>query len=355
MAIFSIPNVKITGLAGAVPKREVSNWDYDWITQEERTQFIKQTGIEKRRVVAGKNSTTTSDLSILAAEKLLNDLEWDRKEIDCLIFISQSRDYALPQTSTIIQDKMGLPKTCMTMDISLGCSAYVYGLSTIASHISHGQFKKALLMVGDISSISTNYRDKSAYPLFGDASTVTALEYCEGAPLMHFNLQSDGSGWDAIIVPDGGLRNYADPVTSFEEKQYGEGIFRKNVEVHLDGIKIFNFSLIEVAKNMKALLKYMDKQIDEMDYVVLHQANKLINEVIRKKMKIDPEKLPYSLHKYGNTSCASIPLTMVSEMQNELKTKNLKLLMSGFGVGLSWGSVYVETENVYVPEVLIEE
>jgi 3-oxoacyl-[acyl-carrier-protein] synthase III len=355
MAIFSIPNVRISGLSGAVPKVELSNWDYDWITKEERAQFIKQTGIEKRRVVEGKNSTTTSDLSIMAAEKLLQDLDWEISEIDCLIFISQSRDYALPQTSTIIQDKLGLSKECMTFDISLGCSAYVYGLSTIASHISHGQFRKALLIVGDISSISTNYRDKSAYPLFGDASTVTALEYDENAPLMHFNLQSDGSGWDAIIVPDGGLRNYADPVTSFEEKKYGEGIYRKNVEVHLDGIKIFNFSLLEVAKNQKKLLKHLNAEIGEMDYVVLHQANKMINEVIRKKMKIEPERLPYSLDKFGNTSCASIPITMVSEMKDDLGKKKLKLLLSGFGVGLSWGSAIVETENVCVSELIIEQ
>ncbi|MCF8374041.1 MAG: ketoacyl-ACP synthase III [Bacteroidales bacterium] len=355
MAIFSIPNVKITGMAGAVPKVEINNWDYEWISKEERELFIKQTGIEKRRVVDGIRSTTTSDLCIMAAEKLLTELDWDRSEVDCLVFVSQSRDYIVPQTSTIMQHKLGLPKTCMSFDISLGCSAYVYGLSTIASHISHGQFKKALLMVGDLSSLSTCYKDKSSYPLFGDAATVTCLEYDPEAPPMHFNLQSDGAGWEAIHIPDGGLRNYYDIATSFEIKEISEGIHRNKFHVNLDGIKIFNFSLIEVPKNIKNLLKHVEVEMEDIDYTILHQANKMINEVIRKKMKIEPEKLPYSIHKYGNTSCASIPLTMVSEMQEALKNKKLNLLLSGFGVGLSWGSVYLQTENVHVSDIIVEE
>lgn len=354
MAIFSVPHVKISGMAGAVPKKEIDNRDYDWITPEERELFIKQTGIEKRRVVEGPATTTTSDLCLLATEKLLDELNWDRSEIECLVFVSQSRDYVLPQTSTILQDKLGLPKSCMAFDISLGCSAYVYGLSTIASHISIGKIKKALLLVGDLSSVSTCYRDKSAYPLFGDAATVTALEYDESAPLMHFNLQSDGSGWDAIVIPDGGLRNYYDKETTFEEVEISEGIWRNRTHVVLDGIKIFNFSLMEVSRNIKALMKHADKEIDQADYVVLHQANKMINEVIRKKLKIDPERLPYSIGYLGNTSCASIPITMVSELQNQLKTKKLSHLMCGFGVGLSWGSVWCETDHIVVPDLVYE-
>ena len=355
MAIFSVPNVKITGISAAVPKKEINNWDYDWITQSERELFIKQTGIEKRRVVEGPGKTTTSDLCYLAADKLMNDLNWDRSEVECLVFIAQSRDFILPQTSTILQDRLGLPKTCMSFDIALGCSAYVYGLSTIAAHISLGKFKKALLLVGDLSSLSTCYRDKSSYPLFGDAATATTLEYDDNAPPMHFNLQSDGSGWESIMIPDAGARNYFDMETSFKEVKVGDGIYRSKVNVHLDGIKIFNFSLMEVSRNVKALLKEINREVEDADYVVLHQANKMINEVIKKKLKIADERLPYSLHKFGNTSCATIPLTMVSEMKDDLKNKKLKLIFSGFGVGLSWGTAWVETENVYVPDIIIEE
>ncbi len=355
MAIFTVPNVRLTGLAGAVPKKEISNWDYDWITMEERELFIKQTGIEKRRVVEGPGKTTTSDLCFLAAEKLMDELNWDRSEVDCLIFASQSRDYILPQTSTILQDRLGLPKTCMSFDIGLGCSAYVYSLSTIATHVSMGKFKKALLLVGDTSSLSTPYRDKSSYPLFGDAATATALEYDENAADMHFNLQSDGSGWEAIVIPDAGARNHFNMETSFKEVKVSDGIYRSPTNVHLDGIKIFNFSLMEVSKNIKKLLKHIDKSIDEVDYLVLHQANKMINEVIRKKMKVAPEKVPYSLDKLGNTSCATIPVTMVTQMSDVLKSNKVNSLICGFGVGLSWGSAWIETEGIHVSDLIIEE
>ena len=352
MAIFSVPNVKITGLAGAIPKKEIDNRDYEWISEAERELFIKNTGVEKRHVVPGIRSTTTSDLCVEAAEKLIEELEWEKSEIECIIFVSQSRDYILPQTSSMIQDRLGLAKTCMAFDISLGCSAYVYGMSTMASHVNTGKFKKSLLMVGDISSLSTYYKDKSTYPLFGDAATVTALEYDESAPPMLFNLQTDGSGWDAIMIPDGGLRNYIDKEKSFEIKKVEDGIYRNKTHVHLDGIKVFNFTLREVAKNIKKLLKQYDKNIEDVDFAVLHQANKMINELIRKRLKLPSEKLPYSIHKLGNTSCASIPITMAFAIREELRTKKLKLIFSGFGVGLSWGSVYAETDNIVVPELL---
>ena len=217
-----------------------------------------------------------------------------------------------------------------------------------------GKFKKALLLVGDTSSISTPYRDKSSYPLFGDAGTATALVYDENAPDMHFNLQSDGSGWNAIVIPDAGARNHYNMETSYKEVKISEGIYRSPTNVHLDGIKIFNFSLMEVPKNIKKLLSHIDKSIDDVDYLVMHQANKMTNEVIRKKMKVIPEKVPYSLDKLGNTSCATIPITMVTKMQDVLKNKKINNLFTAFGVGLSWGSAWVETENIHVCDLIIE-
>jgi 3-oxoacyl-[acyl-carrier-protein] synthase-3 len=153
-------------------------------------------------------------------------------------------------------------------------------------------------------------------------------------------------------MPDGGLRNWYDRKKSFIYKKHDVGIYRTPLNVHLDGIKVFSFSLREVAPNARDLLTYCNKTIEEADYIVLHQANKLINESIRKKLKVPEEKLPYTIHKYGNTSCASIPITMVAELQKELKTRYLRMLLSGFGVGLSWGSVWLETDNVVVPDVI---
>jgi 3-oxoacyl-[acyl-carrier-protein] synthase-3 len=218
--------------------------------------------------------------------------------------------------------------------------------------MSGGAIKKGLFLVGDVSTQTTNFRDKSTYPLFGDAGTATALEYDTDAEDMHFNLQTDGSGYDAIIIPDGGIRNLASKDSSFELNKYAEGIERTQYDIALDGMKVFNFSLREVSPNIKALAEYCKMDLDEIDYFVMHQANKIMNESIRKKMKIDPEKYPYSIGKYGNTSSASIPLTIVTELRNQVENQNLRMLFSGFGVGLSWGSVILSTRNIFCPEVI---
>ena len=200
MALFSVPNIKIAGISACVPKTSVSNLEYENISLKERELLIKTTGIKERRVA--DNGVTTSDLCYKAAKKLIEELHWEKEEIEILIFVSQSRDYFLPATAIILQDKLGLPKTTIALDISLGCSGYVNGLSVIASLMTTSKIKKGLLMVGDISTFSLNPKDKSTYPLFGDAGTVTALEYDTKANDLQFNLQSDGSGHETIIIPD---------------------------------------------------------------------------------------------------------------------------------------------------------
>jgi 3-oxoacyl-[acyl-carrier-protein] synthase-3 len=294
----------------------------------------------------------TSDLSLEAARKLIDGLKWDPEEIELLIFVSQSRDYIIPATAGILQDKLGLPKSCVALDISKGCSGYVYGLSVMGRMMTGGAIKKGLFLVGDVSTQNTSYKDKSTYPLFGDAGTATAIEFVHGAAEMHFNLQTDGAGYESIIIPDGGIRNFASKESSFEYEDIAEGISRHRLHIALDGVEVFNFSLREVAPNIRALLEHSGDSLDDMDYVITHQANKLMNESIRKKLKIDTEKYPYSIGDFGNTSSASIPLTMVEALRTELKGKKLRMLLSGFGVGLSWGSVVLETDKVYCPHLL---
>jgi 3-oxoacyl-[acyl-carrier-protein] synthase-3 len=349
MAVFKIPDIRIAGLSAIVPKNEISNLDYKWISEKERELLIKATGIEKRRAVVGL--VATSDLCMVAAEKLISELKWDKNEIDILIFVSQSRDYLIPSTSTIIQDRLGLPKTCVAMDINMGCSGYVYGMSVISSLMKTSGIKKGLLLAGDITTLNASYRDKSTYPLFGDAASVTALEYSENCGDFKFNLQTDGAGHKAIMIPDGGLRNFVN-ADSLKFKKYSKGVIRKRIQLALDGIEVFNFSLREVSPNIKTLIEANNDNIESFDYYVFHQANMLINESIRKRLKLPREKVPYTLAKYGNTSSGSIPLTMVSELRDELISRKVKLLLSGFGVGLSWGSVILNTEKIIVPELI---
>ena len=349
MALFTVNNVKIVGFSATVPKYEESNWDYDALSASEQKLLIKTTGIEKRRIA--QNGTTTSDLCFHSAKELILKLGWKPQEIELLIFVSQSPDYYLPATSIILQDRLNLPKTTIAFDINLGCSGFIYGLSVISSLISTTKIKKALLFSGDVSSFSVNKNDKSTYPLFGDAATVTALEYDIKGDTLFFNLQSDGSGYEAIIIPDGGLRNPLND-ESFVEYQVEKGIRRSRRNLKLEGMDIFNFSLREVATNINDLLEYANEDKANYNYFVMHQANKLMNESIRKKLNIDKEKVPYSIDKYGNTSSASIPLTIVSELRSQLNKGTNKLILSGFGVGLSWASALITTKNLICTEVL---
>ncbi|MEZ5084191.1 MAG: ketoacyl-ACP synthase III [Bacteroidales bacterium] len=351
MALFTTYNTRISGISACVPEKIISNYDYTWVSDKERKVLVNTIGVKTKRAV--HKNTSAADLCYVAAEKLIGELKWDKAEIEVLIFISQSKDYTIPHNAAILQDRLGLPKSCMALDIGLGCSAFVYGLSVANSLLTSGHIKKGLLLMGDISSHGS-FRDKSTYPLFGDAGSATAIEHCPGTGEMFFNLQTDGSGYDAIIIPDGGLRN---PTTkkSLEYKKIDKGIIRNNLHIVLNGIDVFNFSLREVAPNILRLLENIGNTVEDYDYFVLHQANKLMNNAIRMKLKASKSKFPLSLSKYGNTSSATIPITIVSELQHEITSRNLTLLLSGFGVGLSWGSVSLQTDKIVCPEVLIYE
>jgi len=341
MAFMNISGWKISGVAAAVPRNVEENSDYEHLSSIERKFLIKTTGIERRRV-APKN-IVTSDLCEVAANALLDKLKWEREDVDLIIFVSQSPDYYLPATSIILQNKLKLSSNCLAFDIGLGCSGYVYGLSVIASMISAGHLKKALLLVGDVSYSTVSYTDKSTYPLFGDAGTATAIEYDEHATA-HFNLKSDGAGHEAIIIRDGALRNMVTK-DSFEVKQVSEGISRCALDLELDGLEVYDFSVKRVPVMIKELLDSIDRTAQNYDYFVMHQANKIMNETIRKKIGFSADQTPYSLKNYGNTSSASIPLTICSELNNSLKVGKNRMLLSGFGVGLSWGAVDLELNN----------
>jgi 3-oxoacyl-[acyl-carrier-protein] synthase III len=343
MAFLSVNNVALSGIAACVPKNMESNLDYDWISVKERELLVKTTGIKNRRIV--KNGLCTSDMCFEAAKELLDKFKIDKTEIEVLIFVSQSPDYILPATSIILQDRLGLSKNTMAFDIQLGCSGYLYGLSVVSNLMSTGKFKKGLLLAGDVSSFSQAKTDKSTYPIFGDAGTATLLEYNSEAKPMHFNLQSDGSGYKAIMICDGGLRN---PYTSKSEEmvEHESGIIKNKRNLMLDGIEVFNFSLREAPVNAANLMHHLNTSIDDYDYFIFHQANKIMNESIRKKLKLPVEKVPYTLEDFGNTSSASIPLTIVTRLESDLMNRNASLFLSAFGVGLSWGSASIDVKNM---------
>lgn len=349
MAKFSIKGVGIKGISASVPLQMEDNIDYPHLSEEDRNKLIELTGIQQRRVAP--EGMCTSDLCLAAAEKLLTELQWEKSDIEVLVFVSQTPDYILPVTATILQDKLGLPKSCIAFDVPLGCSGYVYGLSITAGMMKASGLTKGLLLCGDTITKYISDTDKSAKPLFGDAASATALEITDDSDVMYFDLGSDGAGYKTIVIPDGGTRN---PVTkeSLEIKKIEEGISRNNCQLVLEGMDVFSFGITTVPKAVTALMEHFSLSTNDVDYFVFHQANLMMNKMIAKKLKLSSDKVPYSLQYFGNTSSATIPLTIVSQLRDTVTNGNKKLVLCGFGVGLSWGTVYVETKHIAIPPVL---
>ena len=352
MGFQHFKNVKIQGFAACVPKHIENNEELELLGDSDQIKkFIETTGIKQRHTVKGQ-SIRTSDMCFAAAEKLIEALKWDKNEVDCLLFVSQTGDYIFPATSCILQDKLGLSNDCFTMDISLGCSGWIHGMATIAALLQNGGFKKGILLAGDTSTMTKSPFDKSSYPLFGDAGTATAVEFVAGSDGIKVHTSTDGKGHEAIIIPDGGFRNFYSPASEIY-KEYEDGSKRNNLQTLMDGAAVFTFGITKGPRSITALAEKYSIDLTEIDYYVFHQANKFMIEKIRKKIKAPIEKVPYSLDEFGNTSCSSIPLTMVTRLSSKLKDEKLKIMTCAFGVGLSWGSIYFETEGIICPEIIM--
>lgn len=347
MAFLTIPNVRPVGLACAVPKQVKNIKKLECFSSEaDAEKVIQLTGVKECRIAP--EGKVCSDYCQEAAERLLTELGWEKKSIDCLIYTSVSRDFSEPNTATVIQGKMGLPITCYTIDVPMACSGYCYSMSVIASLLSLGCMKRALLLVGDTPSKILSPLDKTMWPLHGDAGSATALEYDPSAAPLKFNLMSDGASWNAIIAPASGVR---EPITkdSFVMEEIEPGVVLNRTHVRMDGMAVFSFTISQIPKCIKALCDNFGINIEEdVDYLLLHQANKYIDDKIRKKLKLSEEKVPYCLETYGNTSSCTIPMTMVTQIREKLETGHNKIVMCGFGAGLSWASVYMELDKLKV-------
>ena len=336
MATFTISDISVKGISCCVPKNKQLNRDLSLMSFDEIEKFIDSTGVEERRIA--DENTCTSDLCFHAAEKLISDLNWRKDEIEILVFVSQTADYITPVTSTILQDRLGLSTNCLAFDVPLGCSGYVYGMSIISGMMKATGLKKGLLLAGDTVSKIISESDKSTLPLFGDAGSATALELTNDKSYMMYDLGSDGSGYKAIIIPDGGSRNRINN-DSLQVEKFDGGIERSGCDLVLHGMDVFSFGISQGPKTVNMLLNRFDINKDDIDYFVFHQANMMMNKMIAKKLKLPIEKVPFSLKNFGNTSSATIPLTIVSELKSKIEGKQADLLMCGFGVGLSWGTM----------------
>ncbi|MGE6211959.1 ketoacyl-ACP synthase III [Comamonas aquatica] len=344
MALSTLHNVRFAGMASCVPRRVVSNLeDCPPAQRSERERLVRNIGIQTRRLCP--DWQCFSDLALVATEKLLQDLQWQREEIDALIVITQSPDYLIPSTAIILQDRLGLPHSTIAFDVNLGCSGYPFGLHLLGSMVSAGGVKKALLLVGDKSG---SYDD----PLFSDAATATALQFDADAPPMFFDLNSDGSGHKAIFKPVGGHREPFELHHGIPIRAEDGTIDSWPGDLVLDGPAVLSFSTQRIPPAVLRTLEYAAVEKEAIDYFVFHQANRMINETIRKKLALPVEKVPSTLADYGNTSGATLPLTMTARLHETLAAGRHKLLLSGFGIGLSWGTCILDVENAVFPAII---
>jgi 3-oxoacyl-[acyl-carrier-protein] synthase-3 len=338
-------------MAAAVPQQVIDNYHYDldiW-PEEEVRQVVDKVGVTERRFA--DSETCASDLCFAAAEKLLSDNDVNREEIDLLVFLSQTPDYRMPATSILLQHRLGLPMSTMAFDITLGCSGFISALSIVYAMMQNNGFRRALLLDGETRSKVYSRKDRREAFIFGDAGVAALIECDEKYGESHFSINSDGSRGPLIMIPGGGYRKMSSAET-LEEKVVDEyGNIRSEEQGHMDGADVFNFVIVEVPKDIKRLFAHTGEDIQQMDYYIFHQANAFINNHIAKKMKLDRERIPWTIQKYGNTSSVSVPLTIVSELKNQLAGRK-RLMLSAFGVGMAWATAIVPFVDCQVSDIV---
>lgn len=340
--------IAIRGIASAVPAKIEGEAELAaTFGERDARRIVKGTGIKERHI---DRSVTTSDLCYEAAKKLLADLSWDPQTVKHLVFVTQTSDYKIPATACILQERLGLSRDCAAFDVNLGCSGYTYGIWIASKLIEPGE--RALLLAGEVARAASP-DDRSAVPLFGDCGTVTALERPLNSEAVEISFigGTDGSGYGNIIIPAGGSRLPSSPAT-FEKKPGPDGILRCDENVYMNGPEVFSFAIREVPILLNQCLKLKGWTAEEIDAVVFHQANAFMLSTIANKVGIPLSKVPMSIEMFGNTSSASIPLTMTVCMREQLQKGGAKLLLAGFGIGWSWAALALQPGPMVMPELI---
>ncbi|MGC6424532.1 MAG: ketoacyl-ACP synthase III [Lentimonas sp.] len=353
MAKSYFKNVEIRGVVTCVPTREKcidDEVDLFGGNQKQIARLKKVIGLDRRRVVDAQ--TTAADLCYEAALRLLLKSGVDASAIEAVICVTQTPDYPQPCNAAVLHGRLGLRKECAALDVNLGCSGYVYGLWLAHMMVSSGGCERVLLLAGDTISRIAHPKDRVVAPIFGDGGSASLIERSDAESPSWFSLETDGAGYDKLIVPAGGFRSPCSAETALEETEE-DGNVRTPENLFMDGAEVFNFSIQVEPKAVTDLCAYAGMEIDAIDHFVFHQANRYILTNIAKRLKIDLEKVPMqTVERYGNQSSASIPSAICGELSEELAAGSRQVLLSGFGVGLSWASVILNLDHLHVCEII---
>lgn len=336
-----VSGVKIDAISAVVPKNIISNSDPKLagiFNDKELRRFEKMTGIIERRYV--ESNITASDLGFNAAKVILEDNKELKKDISTVIWLSQTSDYIIPFTSNILQSKLNLNTDTLCIDISAGCAGFVQGLYTAYCYAKNSN-KKVLFIVGETLSKILAKNDRATTPLFGDgAAAILVSPTKKTYDSTIFGFCSDGEKFKAIHIPDGGFKSPACKA-SFDEIKTEDGVVRNLMNLQMDGSAVFDFTLREIPASINKILEKKKITTSQLDFIALHQSNKLIINQISSMINISKEKVLINISKFGNTSGVSIPLLLVSERER-LINKNSKILCSGYGSGLNWGNCIID-------------
>ncbi|WP_077036114.1 ketoacyl-ACP synthase III [Pelomonas sp. KK5] len=336
---------KIVDIAEYIPAGRLSNADLASLYPAWPAEKIfEKTGIQSRGIAAPDE--TAGDLAYGAAQNLFAQGVVKPGDIDFVILCTQAPDHILPTTACILQDRLGIPTSAGALDVNLGCSGYVYGLSLAKGLIETGAARCILLLTADTYSKYIHPMDKSVRTLFGDGATATALmpDETRQNSVGPFVFGTDGSGAKHLIVPAGGFRRPADDASAQEVTDASENVRSAN-HLYMNGAEVMAFTLREVPRSANDLLGKAGLVADDIDYFVLHQANRFMLESLRKKLKISADRMPMHLEAVGNTVSSTIPLTLHAMLkQGQLKSAK-RLMLIGFGVGLSWSACILNIQG----------
>jgi len=331
---------KISKIAYSLPEFVLTNEElssiYPGWTAE---KIFEKTGIRERHISA--EGETAGDLGEKAARRLFEEYSIEPSCIDFVFLATQSPDYFLPTTACLLQDRLGIPTTAGALDFNLGCSAFIYGLSLAKGLIAGGIAKNVLLITAETYTKHIHPMDKSVRTIFGDGAAATLLSASDLDGIGKFVLGTDGRGYDKLIVPSGGMRLKPSEKTAEERTDESENI-RSQDHLFMDGTEIFSFTIATVPRTVKETLEKNQLTMEEVDLFVFHQANKYMLDYLCKKCKIAPEKFYMNFADCGNTVSASIPIALARSVQDGTLKQGMKVMLVGFGVGLSWGAVVVD-------------
>jgi len=330
---------RIAAIATHLPEHVLSNDDLAALYPGwPAAKILDKTGIRERRI-AGPDETA-SDLAFEAGRKLIASGACAAKDIDFLILCTQAPDFILPTSACILQDRLGLRRDIGAFDINLGCSGFVYGLSIAAGFIAAGAASNILLLTADTYSKYIHSGDKSVRTLFGDGAAATLISRSEDSWVGPFVFGTDGGGARDLIVEAGGFRTRRSAQTALEQEDR-TGNIRSRDNLYMNGASVLNFSLREVPRTWARLLELTGESSDDVDFVVLHQANKFMLDALQRKLALPPEKVPRRYEDVGNTVSSTIPFVLADLRENGQMAPGTRIMLIGFGVGLSWAGAAV--------------